>query len=318
MNDIQQAFLNMLLKVQDNLEDNAAAYATHLQIAPTKVLLDAQIQNIIEAAGRATEDTTGVAQDKQQDRDALVKVMYNIAKGVYSFAIDNNNNTLAKKVKYTMSDLEKMQDTQLHFEALRLNTYLTPAIVAALPGYNVSAADIADLPVLTASYFAAIPEVKDAIEGKTIGGNDVDRGIAESRKLLEKLDNYIDSYRTNAATVALWEEYQLARAIDNPTGGGGGGGGSEVVFSGTVPPMSSEVKGPVVYNAATPVALQNNSSVTLGFQLQMSGISSGMIVNVPPMSTQNTTLGAMGANGNEIRINNSDMMQSAAYTITLG
>ncbi len=299
MNDEQQAFLNMLLKVQDNLEDNSMAYSSHLKIAPTKTLLDAQIQIIIEAAGRATEDTTGVAEDKEQDRQALETVMYNVANGIHSFAEDNNNNTLANKVKYTKSDLKKMQDTELHEKALRLNTYLTPVIVAALPGYNVAASDITDLPIKTSAYFTAIPEVKDAIEGKTIGGNDVDRGITESRNLLEKLDGYVNSYRNNAATVALWEEYQLARAIDdNPSGGGG-----DVYEEAVNPGAQNKVTDVLTYNAATPVKFEV-SGTQLNFALFISGMIQGGWVSVMPGTPVETTFGAMAPAGNELMVYN--------------
>ncbi len=311
MNDTQQAFLNMLLKVQDNLEDNAAAYSSHMQIAPTKALLDAQIQIIIEAAGRATENTTGVAEDKQQTRQALETVMYNVANGIHSYAEDNNNNTLANKVNYTKSDLKKMQDTELQQKAQYLNTYLTPVVLAALPGYNVAASDIADLPALTITYFTAIPEVKDAIEAKTVAGNDVDRGIAESRKLLEKLDGYVNSYRNNAATVALWEEYQLARAIDdNPSGGGGD------VYEEGVNPGAQKKVAEITYNAATPVKFEV-SGTQLQFALAISGMIQGGWVNVMPGTPLETTFGAMAPAGNELVVQN-PTGTPGTYKVTIG
>lgn len=311
MNDTQQAFLNMLLKVQDNLEDNAAAYSSHMQIAPTKALLDAQIQIIIEAAGRATENTTGVAEDKQQTRQALEIVMYNVANGIHSYAEDNNNNTLANKVNYTKSDLKKMQDTELQQKAQYLNTYLTPVVLAALPGYNVAASDIADLPALTITYFTAIPEVKDAIEAKTVAGNDVDRGIAESRKLLEKLDGYVNSYRNNAATVALWEEYQLARAIDdNPSGGGG-----DVYEEGVNPGQQKKVA-EITYNAATPVKFEV-SGTQLQFALAISGMIQGGWVSVMPGTPHETIFGTMAPAGNELVVQN-PTGTPGTYKVTIG
>lgn len=305
----------MLLKVQDNLEDNAAAYADHAQIAPTKVLLDTKIQAIIEAAGRATQDLTGYAEDKQLAREALELFMYKVAKGVNAYAEDNNMNTLANKARYVKTEIEKLQDTELHYKATELSTITTP-IIALLAGYRVVQDDLDKLNDRLADYFATIPEPKDAIEARALAGKQVDRHQTASRLLLEKLDRYVDSYRTD--NIDLWDEYQLARAIDNPTGGGGGAGSTQQEFTGTVPPMNNQLKGPVTYNAATPVALQNNSNVTLGFQLQQSGAPMGMMTNVPPMSTSNTTMGTMAPGGNEFRIINYDPMQSAAYKITVG
>jgi hypothetical protein len=311
MNDIQQAFLGMLLKVQDNLEDNALAYSSHIKIAPAKVLLDAQIQAIVEAAGRATENTTGVAEDKAEDRQALENVMYDIANGIHSYAKDTGNKTLANKVKYTKSDLQKLMDELLYEKAMRLNTYLTPVIVAELPNYNVAATDIANLPVLINNYFAAMPEVKDAIEGKTIGGNDVDRAIEASRKILEDLDGYVNSYRNNAATVALWEEYRLARAIDdNPSGGGG------EVYEESVNPGEQKKVAEIEYNAATPVKFEV-SGTQLNFALAITGAIQGSWVNVMPGTPYETTFGAMAPAGNELVVQN-PTGTPGSYKVTIG
>lgn len=313
MDDTQQAFLNMLLKVQDHLEDNAVAYSTHAQIAPAKALLDAKIQGIIEAAGIATEDTTGVTEDKKAARTTLEKSMFKIANALNSYAEDNNMNTLAKKARYILSELQTMQDTLLLEKAMRLASLITPAINAALvAGYNVTAIEITDLPTHTTAYFGAIPEPKDAIEAKAVAGKKIDRLQTESRTLLKKMDGYVDSYRFD--NVDLWEEYQLARAIDdNPSGGGA------LALEGTINPMTPNVliADEITYNAATPVAIENNGTVDLAFALANNGTLSGAWVTVNPGITHNTTMGAMAPSGNELRGQN-NTGSPGTYKITIG
>jgi len=313
MNDEQQAFLNMLLKVQDNLEDNAIAYSDHAQIAPAKVLLDAEIQSIIEAAGRATENTTGAAEDKQEDRTALEHIMYKVAKGVWSYATDNSDKKLAKKVKYTASELEKIQDTELHFKALRLAVLIDPVIAAALVNYRITPADITALSTATGNYFSAIPEPKDAIEDKTIAGNEVDRHITKSREILVKLDGYVETYRFDEPTISLWEGYQLARAIDdNPSGGGAD------VYEGDVNPGSTQkVVDSLEYNAATPVKFENLGGVILLFALAFNGVATGNWVTVNPGETVETTLGAMAPGGDSIVVQN-NYGTPGEFRITIG
>ncbi|MGE0636181.1 MAG: hypothetical protein AB7G44_09420 [Bacteroidia bacterium] len=312
MDDLQQAFLNMLLKVQDNLEDNAAAYSTHGQIAPTKALLDAKIQSILETAGIATEDTTGVTEDKKAARTTLEKSMYKIANALNSYAEDNNLNTLARKARYIMSDLQKMQDTLLLEKALRLATLITPAINAALvAGYNVTAIDITDLPTHTTAYFGAIPEPKDAIEAKAVAGKKIDRLQTESRTLLKKLDGYVDSYRFD--NVELWEEYYMARAIDdNPSGGGAD------VYEDTVNPSTTEkIIETLEYNAATPVKFENLGGVILQFALAFNGVATGSWVTVNPGETIETTMGAMAAGGDSMVVQNNYGV-SCSFRVTIG
>lgn len=313
MNDIQQAFLNMLLKVQDNLEDNAVAYSDHAQIAPAKALLDAEIQSIIEAAGRATEDTTGVTEDKEQDRTALEQIMFKVARAVWSYATDMSDNKLANKVKYTASELKKMQDTELHFKALRLVALIDPVIGAALVSYRITAIDMAALNTAITSYFAAIPEPKDAIEDKTTAGSEVDRHIKTSRKILEKLDGYVDSYRYDAATISLWENYQLARAIDdNPSGGGAD------VYEDTVNPNTTEkVVDALEYDAATPVKFENLGGVVLQFALAFSGVATGNWVAVNPGDTVETTMGTMAAGADSMVVQNNNA-SPGEFRVTIG
>ncbi|MGE0634908.1 MAG: hypothetical protein AB7G44_12810 [Bacteroidia bacterium] len=314
MNDVQENKYSMYLVVQDHLDDNAASYADHPKIVAAKPIFDQLILDIEEADGQASENITGVADDKGEERDDLEKIAFKVAGALQSYAKDIKDRKLMLKTRQSLSDFKKMRDGTLNIKARHLHKLATP-LLPSLVDYRLTPADVALLETERTEYLDMVPETTDAIIDKQVAGEKVDELMKKADNLLLDVDGYVDSYRFENPT--LWSDYQLSRAIID-AGGGGGGGGAEIVFSGTVPPMSNEVKGPVVYNAATPVALQNNSMVTLGFQLQMSGISSGMIVNVPPMSTQNTTLGAMGANGNEIRISNNDMAQSASYTITIG
>lgn len=312
MDDLQQAFLNMLLKVQDHLEDNAVAYSTHAQIAPAKALLDAKIQGIIEAAGIATEDTTGVTEDKKAARTTLMQTMFHLANALNSYAEDNNMNELARKARYIMSDLQKMQDTLLLEKAMRLATLITPVIAAALiAGYNVTAAEVANLPTHTTAYFGAIPEPKDAIEAKAVAGKKIDRLQTESRTLLKKMDGYVDSYRFS--NVDLWEEYQLARAIDdNPSGGGAD------VYEDDVNPMTTEkVIDPLEYNAATPVKFENLGGVILQFALAFNGAATGDWVTVNPGDTVETTMGAMAPGGDSMVVQN-NYGTPGEFRVTIG
>jgi hypothetical protein len=121
----------------------------------------------------------------------------------------------------------------------------------------------------------------------------------------------VDSYRFS--DVDLWEEYQLARAIDdNPSGGGAD------VYVDDVNPMTTEkVIDPLEYNAATPVKFENLGGVILQFALAFNGAATGNWVTVNPGDTVETTMGAMAPGGDSMVVQN-NYGTPGEFRVTIG
>jgi len=317
MNDLQNDKNTMYLTAEKHLADHATDYATHPKIAPAKTKLSLLIQKISEADARAIVNMTGVAQDKAKERIDLEKICFFVANALNSYGRTTGSHTLEKQSKYEMSVLEHMRDDTLNTTASLLKNLADP-IIALLADERLYPADLTKLETERTEFLAMLANPRTAIIHKEEAGSEVDKLMVDTDALLIDIDGFVNTYRFE--NPVLWEEWYLARNIINTGGGGGNGGGGNPVleFSGTLPPMVKEVKGPITYNASTPVVLQNNSNVSLSFQLQQSGALTGMPKTVPPMSSINTTLGDMAPNGNEIQITNSDMTQSASYKVTIG
>lgn len=316
MNDHQEDKNTMYLTVEDHLSTHASDYASHPKIAPALIQLSDYIVQISAADGIAISNTTGVAEDKQEERVDLENISYKVANALNSYARNTGNRHLEKISKYTLSDFRAMRDSDINTVASLLHGEATP-IIALLADDRLTPADLVQLESERTEFLVMLAKPRHAQIEKTVAGSDVDRLMAKTDLLLKDIDGYVETYRFE--NESLWQEYNLARAIVDSGGGGGtpGGGGSPVVFSGSVPAMNSVDEGPVVYNASTPVILENTGGVNLGFQLILGGFGPPAL-NVAPASTVNTTLGAMAPNGDTIRINNNDPSLPGSYVITIG
>lgn len=309
MNDIQENKYSTYLVVQEHLDDHAADYATHPKIPPAKTELDQLISDIEEADGLASENITGVAQDKAEERDDLEKICFKVAAALHSYADDQKDRSLQRKTKYSLSDFRKMRDGVLNIKASHLHKLAAP-LLPLLADYRLTPAEHAQLETERAEYFAMIPETRDAIIDRQVAGEKVDLLMKKTDALLLKLDGYVDSYRFENPD--LWQEYQLARAIVDNTGGGNGG----EQYSESVNPGQQKKVADIEYNPATEITIEVNGAM-LQFALFTSGIQQGGWINVNPGNEFSTTLGDMAPAGNEIYVFNPGAMPSD-YTLTIG
>ncbi len=196
-------------------------------------------------------------------------------------------------------------------------TYETASPLMALIGaYGYNAVDLAAFDTARNAYRAVVTKAKEKIEDKAVAGRAVDLLFDKADSELSTLDILMKNFNTGT-TVLLYFEYQLARRIDDATGPGPGpGGGTTQVWEGAVAMMSFATAGPFTYNAATPVLLENTGDTSLDFQLVLGGFG-GAPINLMAHTQLATNLGAMGANGDTIRINNTAPVPGS-YKVTLG
>ncbi len=296
-------------------DDHTAETAPVTVIAPKVAALSAKILAIADAEGIATSDNTGVTVDKSIQREALMVQMMMASTAVSNFARDTNNNALLNKVRYTLSKLQGMRDHTLHFKALELKKAVD-ANIASLAVYLYLPANQTDLNTAITNYFDAVTEPKDAIEESAAARQLVMRLFVETDDIIESLDGYMDIFRFS--NTELWDEYQLARAIDDA---GGGSGGGDVGASGTLTPGQTATVVSFTYDPAYNVSFKNNGPAFLyRASLLKDGmpVPSAMIKDVYLGAEVSFALGTWAATGNQISLQNADMMQAAGYSVSLG
>ena len=309
MNDVQENKYSMYLVVQDHLDDNALPYSDHPKIVEAKPIFDQLILDMEEADGEASENITGVADDKAEERDDLEKIAFKVAGALQSYAREIKDRKLMLKTKQSLSDFKKMRDGTLNIKARHLHKLATP-LLPALVDYRLTPADLALLETERTEYLDMVPETTDAIVDKQVAGEEVDELMKKADDLLLKMDGYVDSYRFENPT--LWSDYQLSRNIIDA--GGGGGGDDE--YSESVNPGEQKKVAEITYNAATPVTIEV-SGTSLNFGLANSGMLTGGWTGVSPGSEFVTTMGAMGPSGNELLVYN-PTGTPGSYTVTIG
>jgi hypothetical protein len=305
----------MFLKVEDFFDDHTTETAPVTVIAPKKAELSANIVKIAEAEGLATTDNSGVTIDKGIQRVELTVQMMISSTAVSNFARDNNNNTLLNKVRYTLSKLQGMRDNNLYIKAIELKKAVD-ANIASLAVYLYLPANQTDLETAMDSYFDARTEPKDAIEASAASAKYRDRLFIETDKIIESLDGYMDIFRFS--NTELWDEYQLARAIDDA---GGGSGGGDISASGVLTAGQTQTVVTFTYDPAYTVSLKNNGLAPL---MQVSLLQDG--VPVPSADIKDVEfgvdisfeLGTWAVYGNEISVHNPDLAQSVGYSVSLG
>lgn len=307
MNDTQEDKNTMYLTVEEHLSEHATDYASHPKIAPALVLLSGLIVQISTADAGAIVDNTGVAQDKEEERLDLEKICFKVANALNSYGRNTGNRKLEKVSKYTMTEFEKMRDSDLNTTASLLLNEANP-IIALLADDRLAPADLTQLETERVEFLAMLAKPRHAQIEKTTAGSEVDRLMEQADDLLKDIDGYVETYRFE--NPSLWEEYFLARAIVDT---GGGGGGAE---EGTVNPGQQLKVADITYNAATPVTIEV-SGTTLNFGLANGGALTGGWTGVSPGSEFVTTMGAMGPSGNELVVYN-PTGTPGSYIVTIG
>lgn len=306
----------MLLKVDDFFDDHTGDTASHTLIDPKHQELEDIIDEIQPHAEEAMADHTGVTEDKSAMRKDLEQQVFTALTALSSYARDSKNRTLLKRVRRTLSGLEKMRDMALYLHASvvikMLNTH-----IGSLGSYAYTPAQQAALVALLPQFLDITTEPKDAIEGRAVANEQVAELLTEADGILEDLDGYMDSFRFS--NPALYSEYQMARAIDNS--GGGSGEEEDYSASGTLTPMQSLTALEFTFDANLTYNFTNaGPAPQMEVTLYQDGV---LVVTAPPLIVNmGTPVTGKLANwapmqGNQLRLRNLAAAMSLNYTVSL-
>ena len=160
--------LTMYLAVEGICDAANAVWQNLQAFADAYTDLKTRVTNIQNFAQSQTQDTSGVAMDKQAARQAMCSLALPIANAVHAYAVKTKNNTLAASVDFSMADLIQGRDMQSRDLCQNIaNT--ANANLANLAGYGLTAAKLAALTNAIAAYNLLISAPRDTrAQGKTV------------------------------------------------------------------------------------------------------------------------------------------------------
>jgi hypothetical protein len=239
--------LTMYLAVEGICDANNTVWQSLVAYASAYADFKNHISNIQTYAQTQTQDITGIAQDKAAARGAMCSVALPIAKAVHAYAVKTGNNTLAKSVDFSMSDLMVGRDVHSRDNCQNIYTFAN-ANVANLVTYGVTAAKLTALTAAIATYNLLLSKPRDAqIVGKTITTNLQSEFDAADVSL-----TMMDDLSTQIVNPTFASNYANARAIVDAAA-------SHEVSTGPTPPVPVV---PVVPPMPTPTPRPSPNPVT--------------------------------------------------------
>ncbi len=171
MNTKQFNKLNMYQAVEGICDASPTVWQPLQAFADAYTDLKTRVTNIQTFAQSQSQDTSGVAQDKQVARQAMCAAALSISGAIHAYAVKVKNHTLAATVDFSMSELMGGRDVQSRDYCQSISTTAN-ANLAGLATYGVTAAKVAALNNAIIAFNLLISKPRDTrAQGKTITVN---------------------------------------------------------------------------------------------------------------------------------------------------
>ncbi len=186
------AQLQMIMRINSYSQDPSRVSITNSVAAleAAFALLNTKQSNCTSLFDQYHAVITGITNLRRQSRLDLANFSYTIMKSVYAFATQPSspNPTLAAKVKFNLSSLQRMAFVKLATTIANAIT-ATDAVVASLSSYNITAATITDWQTQLAAYNGVLNLPTEAIKQRKSTGAEYSQAITDAMNLVR---NQID------------------------------------------------------------------------------------------------------------------------------
>lgn len=208
----------MYLAVKAVCDRNNSTWQTLQAFTDAYAEFGAHVTNIQTLSQSQSQQTTGLAADKQQLREAMADAAVEIASAVLAYAKKAKNNDLAAKVNFSRSDFLTGRDTLAGDNARNVHVAAT-ANLANLASYGVTAAKLTALKTKTDAYVANVSKPRDARAAGKTATEQMDGEFNSADAVLnDQMDNLVPQFKS--ANAAFVTDYQNARIIVDLAGGG--------------------------------------------------------------------------------------------------
>ncbi len=219
MTDPQRNKLAMYLAVLGVMNKYNSVWTTLTAIADIVTRLTGLTTAIQAASGVQGSPLTGIAGGKRRKRMEMMEQASSVAGDLHSYAVKQNDTSLAAKVSLQFSDLLRMPETEIAPRCQEIHD-LANTNAAALAPYGTDAADITALQTAIDDFKESMTKPRQAVVGrKQVTGNIAHDETTADDLLKRELDRSMRKFAKKNPD--FFGEYTTARMIIDLGSGGG-------------------------------------------------------------------------------------------------
>ena len=319
MNDVQRNKLMMINKVIEFFQEHGPVlFPLNPGLEDDVDALIALRDAILDDDTEATQDTTGIAEDKVIDRTDVVRTSKRVGKALVAYYMQTNNRTLKNRYKINDSAWDTYNDAEvLKMSGLIKKGGATVGAAALAPFNGFLPADLTAQSDAHDAFLDIVALPTEKRSEKVSYGILVDRHYEEADKLLQDtIDDKMELHEETHPQEYL--EYKGARGIDDT--GNSGGSSSIINYSGTLAANSVNSPGTIgTYAPDVNIQLKATGTVAITFGLLNGAAPAGSTITVPAGGTLNVVLSAFGAtSATAIFVKNDSPDTAGTYAIKIG
>lgn len=209
--------LTMFRTVSAFFEKNMQIISTIPMLLTNVQRFIAHIQKIDQEAQRQALIRTGIAKDKRNSREQLVKLATTVSDIIRAFSAESSAHELYDNVAYCPSKLQRMRDSDL-IEAASIISHKGNELGTMLDPYGCTTTLLHDLAVALTEFETRAPSPALAYSERATATNGISLLFKEANVLLNrKIDNNMTVFST--IDPKLLKNYRITRLIhDYPAG----------------------------------------------------------------------------------------------------
>jgi len=211
MKDYQENKLSMYLAVKLVCENFGPSWSTIPAFSDAFTEFRNKLKDLQKVVKTQAKNITGVAKDKQQEKEEMILKALQVTSAVFSFAKTNGDEELASQAKYSPSRLRFTRDSLL-LEYCHHILNMGNDNAAALVPYGIAAADLTELESEINDFEAIVAKPREIIGTRVDATQDMPLKIKALDFILKnRMDPLMIMFQQSSPT--FYNKYKNARKI---------------------------------------------------------------------------------------------------------
>lgn len=298
MNAIQENKISMYYKVRTFFTTNLTALAVNAPVLDDQVTnFNVALLSLGSFETIATEDITGYALQKQNNRTTMRDLAITVAGALRSLAAVNKDDALKRKATITRTDIDQTRDTDALFICDRLRALAAENAADLIP-FGITAAKLLAFTTSVSDFREIIQVPADQRSESSAAGKMVDAEIEDIDEILLIIDGLMDAQSLDFPL--LYQQYRLDRLIDDNASGT-----TPPDITTTVLPGEFKVVITLPYMLSRSFKAKNNSIDPIEWSLSTTpGVFSTPPTLLDPNTTSTRLSSSLAPNGDNLLFHN--------------